>query len=237
MRHLNHRWGGSMHRSLYAITTLLSVFVFLFAYPNAALANEGEGGDHQEVEVGGYTVTLSSQNEWAMGENTLVVTIADGMGMPLNDADVEILIAPKETGHESSDADSHDSGQQDAMSGMDLGESPTQESSMPGMDMGESVAETPGMMAPIRQANSPIAMTESEHGMYTLQSHLESSGEHDVHVMFHVDGEMLQADFVVEVAGTNTKTLVLWSFVAVNVALVASAGFMKKQSILVKGGK
>ena len=80
-------------------------------------------------------------------------------------------------------------------------------------------------------------MMESDHGMYMVETHLESSGEYDVHVMFHVNGEMLQADFIVEIPGTGSKTMVLWSFVLVNIVLVTSAGIMKKQTITVKGGQ
>lgn len=54
-------------------------------------------------------------------------------------------------------------------------------------------------------------------------------------VMFHVNGEMLQADFVVDILEVLSKAIVLWSFVAINVVLIASAGILKKQSIPVKG--
>ena len=117
---------------------------------------------------------------------------------------------------------------------------------MPGMDMGGEHSEEPepGVMKPVSQEShdeesaSPIAMTESEHGMYTVQTHLETSGEHDVHVYFHVNGEMLQADFIVDVQGSNSRSVVLWSFAAINVVVVAVAGVMKKQkSLTVKGVK
>ena len=225
-----------MQRSLYAGFNLLIIFILLFAFPNAALANEGEGGGRQEVEVGGYHVTLSSENEWIKGENVIVVTIADAMGMPVSDAEVEILFAPKADAHAESEMDgSHGSDPpQEPASGMDMGNDPPQEP-VPGV-MSAPAAETPDMPAHDEENASPTAMLESEHGMYTVETHLESSGEHDVHVMFHVDGEILQADFTVEVAGSSSKTIVLWSFVAVNVALVASAGILKKQkTITVKG--
>ena len=106
---------------------------------------------------------------------------------------------------------------------------------MPGMDMGEPAEET---TAHAEEVVVPISMLEShEHGMYMVETHLESSGEHEVHIMFHANGEMLQADFVVEIPGASSKTIVLWSFVTINVALVTSAGIMKKQPITVKGGK
>ena len=213
-----------MKRFLYASSILLFVLSAFFATPLSASASEGGGGDALQMEVNGYHVTLDSQNEWAKGENVLVVTITDSMDMPLSDADVEILVAPK---------DEHAESETDAMSGMDTGN-------------GQSQEPEPGVMKPITNnasehyevSASPIAMTESEHGTYTTQTHLETSGEHDVHVMFHVNGEMLQADFVVKVTGSNSKTFVLWSFAAVNVAIIAVAGTLKKQkSLTVKGGK
>jgi hypothetical protein len=86
------------------------------------------------------------------------------------------------------------------------------------------------------EEKEPLPLEEmGEHGVYVVETHLESSGAHEVNVMFHVNGEMLQADFVVEIPGVLSKTIVLWSFVAINVVLIASAGIMKKQSIPVKG--
>ncbi|WKZ52587.1 MAG: hypothetical protein QY329_07580 [Anaerolineales bacterium] len=237
-----------MKRFLYASSILLFVLSAFFATPLSARASEGDGGHGLEAEVNGYHVTLDSQNEWAKGENVLVVTITDSMGMPLSGANVEILVAPKAGGHESPAMASPDSGQEEAMSGMNMGESQPEESSMPGMDTGNGQQQEPepGVMKPVANntseheagSASPIAMTESEHGTYTAQAQLETSGEHDAHVMFHVNGEMLQADFVVKVTGSNSKTFVLWSFVAVNVAIVAVAGTLKKQkSLPVKGRK
>jgi hypothetical protein len=213
-----------MKRLFHASSIFVLVMIALFATPSSVFANEGEGGSALEMEVDGYHVALSSQNEWAKGENLLVVTITDSMGMPLGDADVEILVTPKD-GHDESDGD--------AMAGMDMGTNQPQE-------------PEPGVMKPVanndsehdEESASPIAMIESEHGTYTAQTHLEATGEHDAHVFFHVNGEMLQADFLVTVTGSSSKTFVLWSFVAVNVALVAAAGALKKQkSLTVKGRK
>lgn len=231
-----------MKRFLYTSSTLLFIITILFANPYTVLANEGDGGHPLEMEVNGYHITLVSQNEWAKGENTVVVTLTDSMGMPVGNTDVEILIAPKSDGHAASEQDTAPGNdqQQDTMPGMDMGNNQPQES-MPGMDMGAPATETADTPTHVEENASPISMMESdEHGMYMVETHLESSGKHDVHVMFHVNGEMLQADFVVEVPGTNSKTIVLWSFVVVNVALVASAGMLsqaRKQSITVKGGQ
>lgn len=213
-----------MKRLLHASSILLFVFSALFALPASVRASEGDGGHDMEVEVNGYHVTLDSQNEWAKGENVLVVTITDSMDMPLSNAEVEILVTPK---------DGHSDSETETMSGMDMGNENSQE-------------PEPGVMKPVanndsghdEESASPIAMTESDHGTYTAQTHLETSGDHDVHVMFHVNGEMLQADFVVKVTGSNSKTFVMWSFAAINVVVVAVAGVLKKQkSLTVKGGK
>lgn len=227
-----------MKRLLYTSSTLLFIITILFANPYTVLANEGDGGHQLEMEVNGYHVTLASQNEWTKGENTIVVTLTDSMGMPVRNTDVEILIAPKSDGHAESETDSvHGAEQQQGT--MSRNDQPQE--SMPGMDMGVPATETPDMPTHVEENAGPILMMESdEHGMYMVETHLEASGKHDVHVMFHVNGEMLQADFIVEIPGTNSKAIVLWSFVMVNVALVASAGMLaqaRKQIVTVKGGQ
>ena len=210
-----------MKRILHTTSILLFILALLFASPHAVLADEGDGGHQLEMEVNGYHVTLASQNDWVKGENTIVVTLTDSMGMPVRNTEVELLIAPKQDEHAVAETDSHGAEQQ--------------HDSMPGMDMGAPAEEPPAHAEEIADS---ISMRESdEHGMYMVETHLEASGEHEVHVMFHANGEMLQADFVVEIPGINSKTVVLWSFVMINVALVTSAGIMKKQPITVKGGK
>ncbi len=212
-----------MKRLLCTSSALFFIIAILFANPLSVLANEGDGGHELEAEVNGYHVTLASQNEWAKGENTIVVTLADSMGMPLSNADVEILIAPKSDEHDEPEVDAH--------------VAEPQYNSMPGMDMGQPVTEASDMAVHKEEIADSVSMMESDHGMYMVETHLESSGEYDVHVMFHVNGEMLQADFIVEIPRTGSKAMVLWSFVLVNIALVTSAGIMKKQTITVKGGQ
>jgi hypothetical protein len=215
-----------MKQLLHTISALFFVFVLLSANTSTVLAGEGDNGHPLEAEVNGYHVALSSHNEWAKGENTIFVTLTDGMDMRVRDVKVELLIAPKSDGHAESEAGGH--GQSEA----DTHGSESQHDPMPDMDMGESASETP---AHGEASMDPVAMTESdEHGVYMAETHFESSGEHDIHVMFHVNGEMLQANFVVEIPGTNSKTVVLWSFFLVNVALITSAGVLKQQSLSAK---
>jgi len=208
-----------MKRLIHASSTLLLIISIVFANPGTVLASEGDGGHGLEVEINGYHVTLSSENDWVKGENIILVTLEDSMGMPVSNADVEILIAPKVDEHV--EEDTHGAEEQ----------SPN---SMPGMDMGEP--ETSTLPAHDEETIEPVAMTEShEHGVYVLETHLESSGAHEVQVFFHVNGEMLEVDFIVDVPGMASKTIVLWGFLVVNIGLVASASLLKKQPITLKG--
>jgi hypothetical protein len=218
-----------MRSLLHIALTVLLVVVIAFSNSSAVLA-DGEDGEHTlETEVNGIYVSLANQHEWKKGENTIVVTLKDSTGLPINDAEVEILVGPKSDEHAESE-DTHEAPEAAPAHGAEQGHS-----SMPGMDTGEPAAETHEMPAHTEEA-SPLTLNElGEHGIYVGEAHLESSGKHEFDVMFHVNGEMLQASFVVEIPGLPSKTIVLWSFVAINVILVASAGIMKKQSVPVKG--
>ena len=220
-----------MKRFLHIALALLIIIGLFFAAASTAYASEGTDEHAMEMEVNGYHVSLTSQNDWQKGENTIVVTLMDSMGMPVRNADVEILIVPISDGHgEETQAES----QADAMSGMDMEAAPT-ENTMPGMDMSTPAEEMPAHDEAVTTA---MSMTETDdHGMYTVETHFESVGEHEVSVMFHVNGEMLQADFTVEILRALSKILVLWGFVLVNMAVIASAGYMKKQAVPVKGNK
>lgn len=213
---------------LIALTLLLALAI-AFSNSSAALA-DGEDGEHGlEMEVNGIHVSLANQNEWKKGENTIVVTLKDSSGLPVKDADVEILIGPMSEEHAPVEDD------HGAPEAAPAHRSEQGYSSMSGMEINEPAAESHEMPAHDEE-KEPLSLKElGEHGIYVVETHLESAGTHEVNVMFHVNGEMLQADFVVEIPGVLSKTIVLWSFVAINVVLIASAGIMKKQSIPVKG--
>lgn len=211
---------GPLHIAL----TLLLALVIAFSNSSMVLA-DGDDGEHtMEAEVNGVHVSLANQNEWKKGENTIIVTLKDSSGFPVNDANVEILIGPMSGEHAASE-DDHRALETAAAHGSEQGHS-----SMPGMEMSEPVTETQ------EETDNPVSLEElGQDGIYVAETHLESTGTHKVNVMFHINGEMLQADFIVEVPGMLPKTIVLWSFVAINVVLIASAGIMKKQSVTVKG--
>jgi hypothetical protein len=209
-----------MKQFLCASSKFLLITLILLSNPGVALASEGDGGHGLEAEVNGYHVILASQNEWVKGENTIIVTLTDEMGMPVSDADVEIRIAPKSGGHEETDADAH--GAESA------------HNSMPGMEVDDHAPPEPATHE--EAGTEVIAMQEShEHGTYIAETHLQSAGEYEVQVFFHVNEEMLQADFAVAIPGIASKTIVLWGFALVNVGLVTCAGVLKRQPVSVKG--
>jgi hypothetical protein len=229
--------GISMKRHLRKLALLILIAGLALARPVSVQADEGEGEHGLEAEVNGYHLTLSSQSEWVKGENVVVVTITDATGMPVSDAEVEILIAPKQAdSHGESESDSHGEAEPDAHTEPEAdphGSEPSHDSKS-NMDAPEE--ESTDLMAHDEETVTPLVMTEShEHGAYVAEAHLEKAGAHIVQVFFHVNDEMMQADFIVDVPGASSKTVVLWSFLLINIALVVTAGFMKNQTVTVKG--
>jgi hypothetical protein len=222
-----------MRRFLHIVLVVLFTVVLVSANTSSAFASEGDNEHAMKMVVNGYHVTLESQNEWKKGENTIMVTLLDSMGMPVRNADVEVQIAPKADEH-SVEENAHGAEQgHDSMPGMDMS-GDSDHDTMSGIDMGEPAEP---MLAHDEETTEPISMMPSHHeqGMYTVETHLASSGEHEVTVIFHANGEMMQATFVVDILRSFSKSLVVWGFVTVNVALVVSAGVLKKQAVPMKG--
>lgn len=226
-----------MKEHLQKLSVLVVIALLAFANPVSVLADEGEGGHSLEVEVNDYHVTLSSQNDWVKGENLVVVTITDTMGMPVSDAEVEILIAPKKAdSHTEVGSASHGESETDAHAEPEVNTHAPEPSHDSMEDMDEHEDEISEPMAHEEETVTPLAMTEShKHGEYVVETPLEKSGEHVVLVFFHVNGEMMQADFTVDIPGVASKTVVLWSFLLINVGMIVSAGVLKTQSVTLKG--
>jgi hypothetical protein len=217
-----------MKRFLSITLTLLLALAFASANSFTVFADEGEDQHDEhalEMEVNGYHVTLANQNDWRKGDNTLRVTLIDSMGSPVSGADVELVIEPKSDDHAVAE-ESHGAPEHDAEAGHD---------SMPEVEIKEHATESAHSSHEEEQDNAISVRETDEAGVYLAETYLASSGSHEVTIMFHVNDEMLQAAFVVEVPGVPSKTIVLWSFAAINIVLIASAGFLKKQSIPVKG--
>ena len=219
-----------MKRILHIAFSLLLTLLIASANPFSVRADGGddEHAPAMEVEVNGIHVSLASQNEWQKGENTIIVTLMDSLGQPVRDAGVEVLIGVETDEHAEPEME-HGA---EATSGHDGAD---EHASMPGMEGHEPAVEAHDMPAHA-EAEKTLSLQElGEHGIYAAEARIDSSGKQRIRVMFHVDGEMLQADFIVEVPGIIAKTVVLWTFAAINLVLIASAGVLKRQSVPVKG--
>lgn len=216
-----------MKRLLHIALTLLLALVITSTKPSPVLA-DGEGDEHTlEMEVNGIHVALANQNEWKKGENTIIVTLKDSAGSPISDAEVEILLGPKSDDHAAAEAD-HSAPEAESVHGQE-------HASMPGMDGAEPAGETHDLPAHDEAASSLSLHELGDHGIYVADAYLDSAGTHEISVMFHTKGEMHQADFVVEIPGVISKTMVLWSFAVLNMVLLVSAGIIKTRSTSAKG--
>lgn len=202
------------------------------ANSSVALADEGPPEGVLEVEVNGYHIALDSQNEWKKGENTVIVSIRDSAGTPVSDAEVKLLIVPGTADEPPASHADHGVSEVAPVHGGEQGHA-----APPDTDRSEHITEAWDTPAHT-QATQSLVLTESaELGTYLAETHLESAGAHQVNVMFHVNGEMFQADFVVQIVSALSKPAILWSFAAINFVLIASAGLLKRRSIPAKGAK
>ena len=81
-----------------------------------------------------------------------------------------------------------------------------------------------------------VALTAGhESGEYEGQLSIESEGDLIIRVHLTVDGKLMEVDFPLHVAKSNTGAIILGSFFAVNIALIAAAVVMKPKPISAAG--
>jgi hypothetical protein len=117
-----------MRRFLHILLAVLFTVTLVSANTSSAFASAGDNEHVMEMEVNGYHVTLESQNEWKKGEDIIVVTLMDSMGMPVENADVEIMIASTADDHSASENTHAAEEQHDSMPGMDMGDDTSHDS-------------------------------------------------------------------------------------------------------------
>jgi hypothetical protein len=201
------------------------VVVVLLGFRDTASANTESVGHELEAEVHGYHIALTSQNAWAKGDNSIHLALTDSMGMPVNNAEVELLIAPSLDTHGESEASSHGpEGPAETTAAMDMSSAAAHGSAVHAAP--PNASEAPPHGAPSPAPAVPMALQGE--GTYIGQAHLDSTGRQDIRAMVHVDGQMLQADFVVGGAASSSRSIVLWTFAGVNAAILFSAGLRRK---------
>lgn len=232
-----------MKRFAHKTTLLFTVILLLvLALPISALADGGAGGSEFTQTVNGYQVTLVFEKSAAVGENQIHVLVKDAMNMPVPQADLEVSVVKAQEEHAEQEAEievgtmsthseqpAADAGTMSGMSGMDA--QPTAEAGTmaPVSGMEEQPAGTHDQMG-------MVALTAGhEDGEYDGQVSIESEGDLTFRVHLTVAGKLMEVDFPLHVAKSNTGAIVLGSFFAVNVALIFAAVVMKPKPISAAG--
>ncbi|MBI5943619.1 MAG: FixH family protein [Chloroflexi bacterium] len=217
-----------MKKTTFQSLAVLWLITILLLTPTLALADSGSGGI--EGEVNGYHVKLVFTEPVKVGENQFHIQIADTMGMPVSNAEVEVSAMPVE-----------------GMEEMEMAtEAPsvgvmTSNNSMSEMDMGSETPE-PGVMQPVEpeaghdeEATTVMLEPGKESGEYEGELHLDKSGEWMFNVHFTVNGKTNVVDLPFEVSrklGLNYA--VLAGFFGINATAISAAAISKRKSIAQK---
>ena len=155
------------------LNELISIFLItatlLLAFPKTVFADGGgEGGN--EKEVNGYHITLIFAEPVKAGENQFHIQIADSMGMPVTNAEVEVSAMPAEG------MDEHGEDSEMAAEEPSVGVMTSNSSSM---DMATEVPST-GVMKP----NEPAADAHGEETLKVMLERTTESGEYAGRIPF-----------------------------------------------------
>lgn len=232
------------------LLTVLSLI--LFALPFTALADGGTAGNELIQTVDGYKVTLVFEKPASVGENQIRVLVSDAMNMPVSQADVEVSVVDAEA--------AHTEGEPTAQAGTMPEQSvePTTQSSKTGMGgMDAQPTAEAGTMTMSAQPTAEIGtMTMSEQpagghdamgmdalaaghesGEYEGQLGIETNGDVTIRVHLTVQGKLMEVDFPLHVAKSNTGAFVLTGFFTVNATIIAAAVAMKRKPVSVEISK
>ncbi len=249
-----------MKRFAYKTALLFSAsMLFCLALPISTLADGGTA-DHEITQtVNGYHVSLIFENPAFVGENPVHVLVKDTMYMPVTGADLEIGVVeahadPTEaeptaeakamTGMGGMNA--QPTAEAKAMTGMGgMDAQPTAEAKamtgMGGMDA-QPTAEAKAMTGMGGMEDVQTDQSHDQMGMVALSAGPDS-GEYHGEVTIESDGDLMvrvhltvadvltEVDFPVHVARSNAGAIILGSFFAVNVALIAAAVVMKPKPL------
>jgi hypothetical protein len=227
------------------ILVILIAFALLFFTPGAAYADEGTGG--MELKVNGYLIRLIFPTPAKVGENEFHVQIAGPDGAPLRDATVKITAAPIVK------TDSHESDMEKKPTVMaghyvlnDMKEvQPTAASSggMSGMGSQKTVApisdkiDSHDAQKTEVRAVEPVSITLQaghEAGEYGGAISFSQSGHWMLVVDFIAKGEMLKAEFPLEVATNIPGSYgILAGFFGLNTLIIGAAAVIRRKPKLV----
>lgn len=211
-------------------TRMITMAMLLMVFPGTALADGGNGG--YEATADGYHITLVFSEPVKTGVNEFHVLIADSMGMPVSNANVEVIAMPNEA------LSAHEEESSDELHGMEMAtETPVPEDAhgMSGMDMSnETETDSHQEVEEIAHAEEPVAMTLAgghEAGEYSGEIHLDASGYWIFNVHFTVNDQMTEVEISIEVPRTISNYGILAGFIGINATVITAAAITKRKSI------
>lgn len=220
-----------MTKKISGITArVIIIAVLLMVFPGIALADGGNGG--YEATANGYHITLVFSEPVRTGVNEFHVLIADSMGMPISNANVEVIAMPNEA------MPAHEEESSDEMHGMEMStETPAQEDAhgMSGMDMSsETETNAHEEAEEVSHAEEPAAVTlTSGHaaGEYSGEIHLDASGDWIVNIHFTVGDQITEVEIPIEIPRTVSNYGILAGFIGINATVITAAAITKRKFI------
>lgn len=193
------------------------ILIALLALPVDAQADGGTDENGLTQTVDGYEVTLVFEKPVAVGENQIRVFVKDAMHLPVAQADLEVSLVEAEAEHVEAE-DEHVEVEDEHAE-----EQPTAEiGTMSSMSPDPAGHDQMGMVA---------LAAGHESGEYEGEITIVSDGDQIVRIHLTVNEKLIEVDFPLHVAKSNTGAIILGSFFAVNVALIAAAVVLKPKPV------
>lgn len=216
----------------------LLICVVALVLPSAVFASGA--GETLEEEVMGYHVSLSFVDEIKTGENEVHVQIVDSQDRFVTPTEVQIsVMSITGAGDQAAKSDSAHGEEPAAEHGMDTSApsehavSASGHENMSGMDPdAEALPESDHTLE--SGSHEEIIMVtlepERETSEYRGILNFERSGDWSLVVHFSVEGQFLEVEFPVNVAGVISRYNILAGILGLNVAIVLTAGVIKRKS-------
>lgn len=212
---------------LSAITILLQL-----AAPMTVLADAG-GEDGLTQTADGYQVTLVFEEPVASGENPLHIQVVDDHGQPVSKALVEVAVIEVEDEHSDDEEDANQP--DDAAPNKDShgSESKSEPTAAPAAQ--NAMGGMTGVEAAETDEHEEMEMTKftagHEAGEYEGEIEIPTAGDWKIRVHVTVDEHLLEFEFPIHVAGSESGKNILFGFFALNVVILGAAFAIKLQSI------
>ncbi len=191
------------------------LLIALLALPVGVQADGGTDENGLTQTVDGYEVTLVFEKPATVGENQIRVFVKDAMHLPVSQADLEVSLVEAEAEHTEQEPES------EAGTMSTHAEQPTAEAeTMPGMD-GMSAQPTAEIGTMSSMSEQPaehdqmgmVALAAGhESGEYEGEIAIVSDGDQTLRVHLTVDGKLMEVDFPLHVAKSNTGAIILNTF-------------------------